>query len=357
LGDAILASPALAALRAEPQRFSLTLITMFPSVTEYLQDQDFTNDVRFIRFLNMSRSTILKCALALRRQRFDVSVVPYAMNRLGYNILSYVAGARQRIGFRYQRQRIINLPQINQFVIDEDPKLHAVEENLRWAAALTERDPSLLNRELYYRTPPDADQAAQEFLIRNGLGEAAPLIGVHAGCNSLKNQQRRCWPAPLCGQLLERVGQTMPTARFLLFEGPQDVEINGAIRAALTTQAGKLVTASMLPIRMVGALIRHCDLFLSNDSGLMHTAAACQVPCVALFGPTNPAWVRPWNTRHVIVSRHLPCSPCFYYSSQPLGCPAGLDFTCMREITVDQVFDALQSLLATPNGKTLAHPS
>jgi heptosyltransferase-2 len=356
LGDAILASPALAALHAEPERFSLTLITMFPSVTEYLQDQDFTDDVRFIRFLHMSRGTILKRALALRRERFDVSIVPYAMNRLGYNILNYVTGARRRIGFRYQRQRLVNLPQINQVVIDEDPKLHAVEENLRWAAALTERDPSSFNRDLYYRTPPDADQAAQDFLNQNGLGDAAPLIGVHAGCNSLKNQQRRCWPAPLCGELLERVGQAMPTARFLLFEGPPDVAINGAIRAALTTQARKLVTASMLPMRVVGALIRHCDLFVSNDSGLMHTAAACQVPCVALFGPTNPAWVRPWNTRYIIVSRHLSCSPCFYYSSRPLGCPAGLDFACMREIAVDQVLDALQNLLATSHGKTLAHP-
>jgi len=84
---------------------------------------------------------------------------------------------------------------------------------------------------------------------------------------------------------------------------------------------------------------------LSNDSGLMHTAAACRVPCVSIYGATNPVWDGPWKTEVVVVSRHLPCSPCFYYSSRPLDCPAKLDYACVRELPVEDVEKAARQLL------------
>jgi heptosyltransferase-2 len=99
-------------------------------------------------------------------------------------------------------------------------------------------------------------------------------------------------------------------------------------------------------MRVVAGLMRRCHIFLSNDSGLMHTAAACRMPCVSIFGPTNAVWMRPWNTPCVVVSRRLPCSPCFYYSCRPLLCPAGLNFACMRDLPVDMVYAAVQQLLA-----------
>jgi heptosyltransferase-2 len=346
LGDAILASPALAALARQPERFRLTLLTMFGSVQEYLQDQQFTGDVRLVKFLGMSKLQILRHTLPLRQERFDVSIVPYAMNRLGYNIMSRVVGAKCRIGFRYQRQPVINLPQLNQFVIDEDPALHAVEENLRWAGHLLGVEPAGLPDELCYRIHPEALDAADEFLKQHGLEQSSPLIGIHAGCNSLKNQNRRCWPAFRFGELIRQVQQDLPGARFVLFEGPTDGELNEAI---ISAAASDVAVAKMLPMRVVAALMTRCQLFVSNDSGLMHTAAACKVPCVSIFGPTNPTWVRPWKTRNAVVSRRLPCSPCFYYSSRPLSCPANLDFACVRELPLEMVkAAALELLRETP---------
>lgn len=346
LGDAILASPALAALSAMSDRYQLTLLTMFGSVTEYLRDQRFTPDVRHADFLGMSKVAILKQALPLRRERFAVSVLPYAMNRLGYNFLSRVVGARQRFGFRYQRQRWINAPHLNQCVIEEDPTLHAVEENLRWFTRLTGQPRASVADVMICRIGPEAAADAAAFLAEHQADQAAPLIGLHASCNSLKNQQHRCWPAARFGELIQRLGDDWPGARFLLFEGPQDAAINRAILAQVGAAARQVTVVRQMPLRVVSALIRRCQLFVSNDSGLMHMAAACKVPCVALFGPTNPAWVRPWKTSHVVISRRLPCSPCFAYSSRPLVCPAHLDFACMREISVTEVQSAARSLLA-----------
>ncbi len=336
-----MASPSLAALAALPNRFRLTLLTMFPSVTEYLRDQEFTEDVRFVDFLNGPLRFSLATLWRLRRERFDCSVIPYAHNRIEYNVFSRAVGARWRIGFRYQRQKRMNLPGLNQCVLDEEPHLHNVQEHLRWAAQLIGTDWRTLPDDTLFRTSPEAADEAGAFLNTRGLEQASPLIGIHASCNPLKNQQRRCWPAPRFTEFIERLAGQVPSARFLVFEGPQDARITRQVH----TESGLVALAKLLPMRVVGALIRRCQLFLSNDSGLMHVAAACKVPCVAIFGPTNPTWVRPWKTECIVVSRHLPCSPCFYYSSRPLGCPANLDYACVRELPVEQVEHAALRLL------------
>lgn len=341
LGDVILASPSIAALAAEPERFRLTLLTMFGSVTEYLREQGFTEDVRFADFPHSPKTRILRDLWRLRQERFDVSILTYSHNRFVYNASSRLVGARERIGFRYQRQAHLNLPGLNQTVFDEEPKLHVVEENLRWAAHLTGEDVDGLADELWFQTTPESSHLADEFLKEHGLTGASPLVGIHPSCNPMKNQQNRCWPPAQFARFMERMSERRPSTRFVLFEGPLDEKVSSAVHK----KPGFVAVARRLPIGAVAAVIRRCQLFVGNDSGLLHIAAACKVPCVAIFGPTNPTWVRPWRTPHVIVSRGLPCSPCFYYSSRPLGCPAGLDYACVRDLPVESVEEAAWHLL------------
>jgi len=335
-------SPALAALAAHPERFRLTLLTMFPSVQDYLKQQAFGADTRFVDFLGGAKADAFRALWRLRQERFDVSIIPYAMNRFEYNAVSRVIGARERIGFRYQKQRIINLPFLNQCVLDEQPELHAVQENLRWAAHLLGQPPAELADDLVLRVSAAAEHEADEFLRRNGLADAAPLIAVHASCNSLKNQQKRCWPASQYALLIEQLRERLPSARFLLFEGPADAQASTTI----CQRVPSVTTVRELPMATVGAVIRRCRLFVCNLSGIMHVAAACRVPIVAIYGPTNHLWDFPWKSPHIIVRRGLPCSPCFYYGSRPLDCPARLDYECVRELPVEDVLRAALRLLA-----------
>jgi heptosyltransferase-2 len=341
LGDVVMASPALAALAAAPQRFRLTLLTMFGSVKDYLLEQGFSDDVRFLDFLHGSKQVVFDALLRLRREQFDVSVVAYPQNRLGYNAVSRFIGARCRIGFRYQRQRHVNLPRLNHVVLDEDPQLHVVQENLRWAAHLTGGDFRALPDDMWLRTSTESKQAAEKFLRLQGLESATPLIGIHPSCNPLKNQQKRCWPPHCFVGFIERMAQRLPAARFLLFEGPHDEQLAQHV----SQHANSVAVARLLPVGVVGALIQRCHLFVSNVSGPIHLAAAGKVPIVGIYGPTNPTWDGPWKTESIVVSRHLPCSPCFYYSSRPLDCPARLDYACVRELPIEEVEKAALQLL------------
>ena len=341
LGDTVMTSPAIAALANRPTEFRLTLLTMFPSVAAYLQEQGFTDDVRFLDFINASKPAVFRQLWRLRRERFDVGIMSYPHNRLEYNGVNFVVGARQRIGFRYQKQRQVNLAGLNHVVLDEEPRLHVVQENLRWAAFLAGDEAAALPDDLVFRHSPASVQAADEFLRNHGLTNTELLIGLHPSCNPLKNQQNRCWPPQHFVSLIERLANQFPTARFLLFEGPQDAQLAQHVR----TNAQAVVAARLLPVGVVGALIRRCRLFVSNCSGLIHIAAACKVPTVGIYGPTNPTWDKPWKTESIIVTRGLPCSPCFYYSSRPLDCVAKLDYSCVRELPVADVERAALQLL------------
>jgi heptosyltransferase-2 len=80
-------------------------------------------------------------------------------------------------------------------------------------------------------------------------------------------------------------------------------------------------------------LIARCDLFISNDSGLMHIAGALGRPTIALFGSTNPAATSPAGEKSVVIHHECDCSPCLRQV-----CPT--DFRCMTMIGVDEVYAA-----------------
>jgi heptosyltransferase-2 len=91
--------------------------------------------------------------------------------------------------------------------------------------------------------------------------------------------------------------------------------------------------------------MNRCDLFVTNDSALMHIASALGLKVVALFGPTNTNYVHPWKTEHVIVKTNLDCQPCFYYSPKPLTCTrSDLQFKCIKDLSVEMVMKAIEKM-------------
>ena len=87
------------------------------------------------------------------------------------------------------------------------------------------------------------------------------------------------------------------------------------------------------------AIMKRCNVFVTNDSSQMHIAAALGLKVVAIIGPTNQNYIYPWKTEHQIVSLNLDCAPCFFYSPKPLICNrTDIKFKCIKELTVDMVY-------------------
>jgi len=93
-----------------------------------------------------------------------------------------------------------------------------------------------------------------------------------------------------------------------------------------------------LDLAKLAALIRRCDLYLGNDSGVTHLASALGVATVALFGPTDPVKYGPFDSRDRIVRLGLVCSPC-----ERALCP--YDHECVRWLPAREVLAAVRSRL------------
>jgi heptosyltransferase-2 len=158
------------------------------------------------------------------------------------------------------------------------------------------------------------------------------LIGIHPGA-SFGPAKR--WPPERFAALAERmIGELR--ADVLIFgsaaEAPLAEAIARAMKHAPTLLAGKTTLTQML------ALLAHCQLVVTNDSGPMHIAAALGLPLVAVFGSTNERATGPLSARARVVKKPVPCSPCGLRK-----CP--IDFRCMQGVTVEDVSNTALELL------------
>ena len=152
-----------------------------------------------------------------------------------------------------------------------------------------------------------------------------PLIALHPGAGS----KLKRWPLERFIELARRLTRDQKN-KLLLIEGPAEEGLSNQISAALP--GIESIVAKAIPLNLLAAALECCRLFIGNDSGLAHLAAAIEVPSIVLFGPTLPQHWAPLG-KHVSVLRE-PCG-CTACSS---GCG---DHTCLLNISVDDVVRAI----------------
>jgi len=346
IGDALLATPMIELLRRAKPDAEIHAFIMFSSTREMYEYDPHVDRVHYYDFLNASKAGALKFVSDLRKMKFDVSINVYPQNRREYNLIAFLIGARQRIAVRYRRKDPQNLSWLNTRTILEDDTLHCVEENVRLLSLLG------LPYDLKEATLPPlrlniADthlDFASRWYQDRGFGSKELLIGFHAGTALFKNHIKRRWAPEKFAELARKL-TTEVGARVLLFGGPDDVDANEIILRDAGDAVTMVKTKSILES---AAVMQRLNLFVSNDSSLMHIAGALQLPTVAIFGPTNETYVHPWKTKYKIVHTGIECRPCFVYSPKPLTCyrldPAE-HYLCVRAIEVDQVMGAVKEML------------
>lgn len=143
----------------------------------------------------------------------------------------------------------------------------------------------------------DADMArAGSFLRARGIDfEKMMLTAIHPGSGS----SRKNWPSENFIALINRLSG-MRQCCFLLIEGPAEEELAAALQEQLAPM--RLLWVRQPELVLLAALLKHCSLYIGNDSGVTHIAAALGIPVIALFGPTDPGV---WGPRgqHVCILR------------------------------------------------------
>lgn len=158
----------------------------------------------------------------------------------------------------------------------------------------------------------------------------------------------RLWPTERFAALIDRIQDELD-AQVFLAGGPSDLATVREIRAQTKTHV--IVLEQAFSVEEFAALVAQCHLFVCHDSGPMHIAAAVSTRVVALFGSQNAAIWRPHGPGHVALQTDLPCT-CFPATQLPSSCVPHDAYRsyCVRKLSVDQVFAAVQSQLdCTPD--------
>jgi len=163
-----------------------------------------------------------------------------------------------------------------------------------------------------------------------------PTLGINAGATY--GSAKRWYPE----RFAEVASAFNKEFDIIIFGGPNEVEMAKEIESNLIDLNVQNYTnlAGKTNIKELCSNIAGCSLFITNDSGPMHVAAAYQVPTVAIFGPTKYKETSQWkNEKSIIVRKEMVCSPCMKRE-----CPLK-HHECMKNISASEVIEAVKTLL------------
>lgn len=248
--------------------------------------------------------------------------------------LTAASGARYRIGaahFRNGYAYNLRVPPAEEILARDN--LHTVESQFAWFKWLGLPNESPEPTQLF--VVPQMRESARPKMRSVGINPALPYA-VLAPTNEFYT---KCWMperyADIADQLIARGWQIVMTG------APTD-EQRVQLHSVNAAGSQHLAELSSLSIGELTALIAGSGLFVGNDSGPAHIAAAVQIPLVVLFGPASAVRWRPWhNAPAVVVQNYFACNPCAMYK-----CEAFAEPECIRSISVAQVMSAIDQVLA-----------
>ena len=207
---------------------------------------------------------------------------------------------------------------------------HAV---IRYLEVLQKRGVDTTDAHPHLQLTEDEQTAAHGFLAEAGVTSERLLIGIHPGGNWVY----KLWDAANYARVANGFVEKQNVA-ILLFAGPNERELQARV-AKLMDVPPILVQTEYL--RHLAALISLCDVYIGNDTGPMHIAAAVGTPVVSLFGSTNHIRSGPYGEKHTVLQSgiNLECNPC-HPGRHPGGCGAG-SCAVIDGITVEQVSKAI----------------
>lgn len=337
IGDMVLATPAIRALKeAFPaasftvvcEKFSAEVFEASPRIAELIPiDRRALRGRPILEQLGMN----LRWFRAVRRTPFDAAVDLFSGPRSAQ--MAFVSRAPVRVGESVRSRRFYYTRPVDV----EHRGRHLVEQKMQIVAPLT-GEVRIPAPEIFLRDEEREDAA--RVLARGPGGSGGPFAGLFPGAGWV----HKMWPADRFAALGDRLAAN--GFRVVVIGGPMDADACRRVAGAMSPRP--MVLSGLPRLRDAMAVIERMSVFVSNDTGPMHIAAALGCPTVGLFGPSDTDKYRPWGDHTRVVSARLSCAPCpqLRDTCHLHGRKAG---ECMERIPVDDVFAAAAALLDKTN--------
>lgn len=259
----------------------------------------------------------------LKGRKYDIVIDLQGLFKSG--ILTFLARGKRKIGLDGAREG-------SNIFIDErisfpDPDMHALDRYLCIARYLG------TNSFTWNGMIPicNKDKKHVHRLLEN-IRDNSTLIAI----NPMARWDSKLWDPDRFACLADRITDIFGAE--VVFTGSEDDKT--AIENILSMMKTKALNlAGKTNLKELAYLYQRCAIVISTDTGPMQVAAAMKSPVViALFGPTSPSKTGPYGEKHKAISAHMDCSPCFKKRCK--------DMSCMKEITVDMVFDSVKEVIS-----------
>jgi lipopolysaccharide heptosyltransferase II len=309
LGDAAISVPAVRAIKAARPDAHVTVAapTKISSIWKLVPEVD--------EILSLGNKSPIAAVRLIRRQRsFDVAVIFPNSFRAALEV--WLGGIPRRVGYRgHWRSWLLN--QIVRESPHRGPIDHQSNHYLRMAHELGAEISNIENT---------------KYKIQNAPISTPLRIGL---CPGAEYGPAKRWLPERFAEVAQKIAERSK-AQWVLFGTKNDAPIGNEIFKTLGDNCVNRIGQTTLD-QLIDEL-RECRLLLTNDTGTMHLSALLGVPTVAIFGSTEPRLTGPLGDGHIVVRHQVECSPCFLRE-----CP--IDFRCMKAVSVQEVVDAILSIL------------
>jgi lipopolysaccharide heptosyltransferase II len=322
LGDAVMSVPAVRAIKSGRPDAQVTVAApeKIAPIWKLVPEVD--------AIIPFPGSRLLSAIQLLRREpSFDAAIL--FPNSLRAALETWLCGIPRRVGYRGHWRRWL-LNQIVPVVRKPAPPIH---HSLRFL-----RIPQECGADRFSSNRSLAGIQNSTFKVQMGINPQQVKIGL---CPGAEYGPAKRWLPERFAEAAKKIG-AQSSVQWILFGTTRDTVIGEQIAVSLGDHCVNRIGQTTLD-QLISEL-RECRLLLTNDTGTMHLAALLGVPLVAIFGSTEPRFTAPVGNSHIILRHHVECSPCFLRE-----CP--IDFRCMKAVDIQEVVDAVLSILNEPSGQ------
>jgi heptosyltransferase II len=337
LGDLVLSLPALRMLRRTFSAATLSVLVR-QELAGFFDGISWIDEVipYAMRAGIRGLSDQLQIVAVLRERHFDLAVL--FPNNFRSALWAKLAGVPRRAGYATDGRRFLLTHHAT-----PGPSAKNGHQSLYWlgivsdALRITPAAPDFLSGRLEVSTESVA--RAQKWLASHRPNSSAPLIAIApaAAYGAAKE-----WPYHYYSELIDLLDKLGGAQCILVGTASERSKCH---EVASKSRRGAIVAAGDTDVAGLKAMLTLCDGFAGNDSGVMHLAAALDIPAVGIFGSTDPSRTGPVGSKTTVIYHQVDCSPCLNRT-----CQFG-HYQCLRDIKPAEVATALGQLGAFTKGK------
>ncbi len=325
IGDTVLTTPSLFALRRFLPSARIDIL-LEDWVAPVLDGTPLVDEVITVK--RSGAASRARTARLLRSRAYDVVYNLHGGTTATF--LTRASGARHRVGYAaYQYSRLHNHVAPSSSMLWGRDKTHSVEQQLAllgWTGVpVSDRPPTQLS------ITPGADERIADRLAAARIAEDSFAVIHPTAAFDTKR-----WATEKFARVAEHL--SAQGLAIIAITSPAEAHVAEALKQI---SSAPVATLTNLSLPEVTALTSRARLFVGNDSGIAHMAAATGTPSVVIFGSSNVAHWRPWaKVAAEVVLEELDCQPCHGYYCEKFEQPE-----CIKRVPVDRVMAAVDRVL------------